>query len=197
MTKTTSLRISAGLTAILLTSVPLTALAKTSTSNEILKCQDIENNKSRLDCFDSLADQINPKPSPSEPKLVAPDVSTDIPTIKEAPQPPVPVLKSNTEAIQDFGKNLDAAPKPKETALLTPKGEVIFTVKHVQIFDHVKKRIYMTNGQVWQQTTGTNLDIEEGKPPAGTTAKITKSGFGGYKLKLNDKKWGVKVKRVR
>ena len=75
--------------------------------------------------------------------------------------------------------------------------KIVYTVKHVQIFGFIKKRLYMSNGQVWEQTTGSDIYLEEGPQPAGTTAEIKKTGFGGFKVRVNDAKWGVKVKRVR
>jgi hypothetical protein len=184
--------------ALCLLAAPLPAMAQISTPNQIIGCQSIDNDIARLECFDQVAARLNPVSTKPESRALTPVIPK---TTSMAPKVPTPVAP-NAEAeaksvIQDFGKDVKAAPKPKEAALLTPKGDVVFTVKHVQIFDYVKKRFYMTNGQVWEQTTAANLDIEEGKPPAGTTAEISKSGFGGYKLKINDKKWGVKVKRVR
>lgn len=197
MKRQISLNLRTSLVACLFASMPAAATAQISTENQVLGCQSIENDIARLECFDLVASRLNPMTK-------TPPAKTLTPVIPKAevvpPAPPSPVKRPVAEAenvIREFGKDPEEKTKPKEAALLTPKGDVVFTVKHVQIFDFVKKRFYMTNGQVWEQTTAANLDIEEGKPPAGTTAEISKTSFGGYKLKLNDKKWGVKVKRVR
>jgi len=199
--------------ALCVITVPLPALAQISPTNQIIGCQSIDNDIARLECFDQVADRLNTVTKKPASRALTPVVPETVPMVPKPPVPSVPASTAETTTytprkavtaapepkavIKDFGKDMSQGPKPTEAALLTPKGDVVFSVKHVQIFDHVKKRFYMTNGQVWEQTTAANLDIEEGKPPVGTTAEISKSGFGGYKLKINDKKWGVKVKRVR
>jgi len=213
MTRRIPLHLTTAIAAVLIVSTSQPALAQISPANQIIGCQSIDNDIARLECFDLVAARLNTmvKPPPAQTlSPVIPKTATTPPDSPVASEPAMPEMTNTYSvapataaptkaeaAIKDFGKDLKAPPKPKEAALLTPKGDVIFTVKHVQIFDFVKKRFYMTNGQVWEQTTAANLDIDEGKPPAGTTAEISKGGFGGYKLKINDKKWGVKVKRVR
>ena len=207
------LRVTLSLAAFCLIAAPTPILAQSSPTTQIIGCQSIDNDIARLACFDQIAARLNtgtptPRPqisTPALPKFSEKAAMAPLPSIAPSPaQTPLYAAPSPAKStpepkavIKDFGKDMSQGPKPKEAALLTPKGDVVFTVKHVQIFDHIKKRFYMTNGQVWEQITAANLDIDEGKPPAGTTAEISKSGFGGYKLKINDKKWGVKVKRVR
>lgn len=194
--RATCSRVSMSVAAFCLLAAPLPAMAQISTTNQIIGCQSIDNDIARLQCFDEVAARLNTVSTKPASRALTPVIPKSTPMAPKVPTPSAPEAAANA-VIQDFGRDVKAAPKPKEAALLTPKGDVVFTVKHVQIFEYVKKRFYMTNGQVWEQTTAANLDIEEGKPPAGTTAEISKSGFGGYKLKINDKKWGVKVKRVR
>lgn len=206
MTTSPKIRLTAYMTAFCLLANSTPALAQITTANQIIGCQSIENDISRLDCFDQIAERLNKTSKPEAPK-VAPSViqqptniilqSTNPKTATETTaQLETPDVKPKA-IIQDFGKDASEGLKPTEAALLTPKGKVIFSVKHVQIFDHVKKRFYMTNNQVWEQTTARDLNIKEGPPPKGTTVTISHSGFGGYKLRLNDKKSRVKVKRVR
>lgn len=195
MTRSTSIHLATSMATLCLIVTAMPATAQISPANQIIGCQSKESDSERLECFDKVAARLNTVPEKLTTQAFTPII------LKAQPIAPKATVMSPTPdvsgAIEDFGKDLSAGPKPKEAALLTPKGDVVFAVKHVQVFDFVKKRFYMTNGQVWEQTTGANLDIDEGMPPAGTTAEISKSGFGGYKLKINDKKWGVKVKRVR
>lgn len=197
MRKPTAPQITTALAAALFVTVPLSADAQISTANQVLGCQSIDNDIARLECFDLVASRLNPVVKTPPERTLTPVIPKTAPMAPAVPTPSAPPAAKAETVINNFGKADSKSPKPKEAALLTPKGDVVFTVKHVQIFDHVKKRFYMTNGQVWEQTTAANINIDEGKPPAGTTAEISKGSFGGYKLKINDKKWGVKVKRVR
>lgn len=72
-------------------------------------------------------------------------------------------------------------------------SSVAMEIEKITKFDSIKKRFYFKNGQVWEQTTGSNINI----PKSPWTAEISKGGLGGYKLKLNGKGWKVKVRRVK
>jgi len=72
-------------------------------------------------------------------------------------------------------------------------SSVAMEIEKITKFDAIKKRFYFKNGQVWEQTTGSNINI----PKSPWTAEITKGALGGYKLKLNGKGWKVKVRRVK
>lgn len=70
---------------------------------------------------------------------------------------------------------------------------VAMEIEKITKFDAIKKRFYFKNGQVWEQTTGSELNL----PKAPWTAEITKGALGGYKLKVNGKGWKVKVRRIK
>ena len=213
MTISPPLRLTSSVAAFCFIAAPLPALAQISPTNQIIGCQSIDNDVERLKCFDQVAGRLNtvnkkpvsrsltpvmPKPAPMVPNVPTPSPPTSAAeTIVYPTNTTVTPSVEKGASIEDFGKDPNAALKPQEATLQTPKGKAVFTVKHVQIFGFIKKRLYMTNGQVWEQTTGSNLSIDEGKPPQGTTVIISKTAFGGYMMKLSDKKSRVKVKRVR
>ncbi len=72
---------------------------------------------------------------------------------------------------------------------------IVFDIDKITTFQSIKKRFFFKNGQVWEQITGANVTIPKGDAPM--TASITKGRIGGYRLRLNDKGWKVKVRRVR
>lgn len=58
-----------------------------------------------------------------------------------------------------------------------------------------KKRIFvLKNGQIWQETRPNSLGRS---PRAGMKIVISKSGFGGFRLKIGDRKGSLSVKRLR
>jgi hypothetical protein len=93
-------------------------------------------------------------------------------------------------------QNADADNFGKEETVAANADEMIMTIGKVQIFDAIKRRFYMTNGQVWEQKTGVNVNIDEGMHPSGVEAHIEDSGFSGYTMKLNGEGNKIKVKRV-
>ena len=100
------------------------------------------------------------------------------------------------DTVQNFGRDYEAE-REVQTVAMVEDDEVRLDIARVTTFDHVKRRFYMSNGQVWQQTTATDARIDEGRPPAGTYATIERTGFGGYKMSLNGGKRRISVKRVR
>ncbi|MGB6228970.1 MAG: hypothetical protein WBF53_02445 [Litorimonas sp.] len=101
------------------------------------------------------------------------------------------------QTVEEFGRNRDAERQAETAAIISAENQVTYEVAHVTTFDYIKKRFFMSNGQVWEQTTGTDARIDEGPAPDGTTATIEDSGFGGFKMSLNGAKRRIKVRRVR
>lgn len=102
------------------------------------------------------------------------------------------------ESVESFGRDAEADRRQEvRQAVMSGEGEVTYQIRKITTFDFVKKRFFMANGQVWEQTTDTDARIDEGVPPSGTFAVIESTAFGGFKMSLNGGKRRIKVRRVR
>ena len=213
--KTKSLSFCASIALIAISSQ--TVSAQNSAQN-LLECRSIVEESKRLSCYDNIADQMssllygsdakssnssetNPSLSPSSAQPTQadkPDVEkkglfrriTGLVGLNDDDAEEIQRVEAESygkAGIEDFGnvkdKDLDA-------------DEVIMTIGKVQMFQMIKRRFYMTNGQVWEQKTGVNVDIEPGMQSPGVEAYIEDSGFSGYTMKINGEGNKIKVKRV-
>ena len=203
---------------IALISLSSQTVSAQNNAQNLLECRSIVDESQRLSCYDNIADQMssllygtdakssnppetNLPPSPSPEKstqLVNSEVEkkglfrriTGLVGLNDDDAEELQRAEAESYAnadIEDFGnakeKSIDA-------------DEVIMTIGKVQMFQMIKRRFYMTNGQVWEQKTGVNVDIEPGLQTPGVEAHIQDSGFSGYTMKINGEGNKIKVKRV-
>jgi len=141
--------------------LPATAFAQSNPQN-LLQCRQITEDTARLACYDDIASQMNALigAPDAQPKPSAPSQSAAMPTqplSKTANEPEtekkglfrritglVGLDNDSADEIQradadDFGKKKVTTPD---------ENEAVMTIGKVQIFDAIKRRFYMTNGQV-------------------------------------------------
>ncbi len=181
-------------------------------------CAAIANDAERLACFDAVlrvrasqpAKELSAPATVSRPTVTRPLTNSAIAAPAPAVATParqkpgllgrmgrvVGIGDKAPDTVENFGRVFEEE-REAEAVAMVQDDEVSLPVARVTTFDTVKRRFYMGNGQVWEQTTTTDARIDEGRPPAGTYATIERSGFGGFKMSLNGKKRRFKVKRVR
>ena len=109
--------------------------------------------------------------------------------------------RAETEAriIEEQGTAASTQAKAKPI-LMAPKDSdvksVLLTIDRTQKFGYDKIRFYMTNGQVWEQTTGSPIRVPKVRNNTPNTAKISKASLGSFMLKVNGKGRAARVKRV-
>jgi hypothetical protein len=164
----------------------------------LLACAGIENQKGKLECFDSVVGTLrNVEPqvvNPNNPQQqsastpaaseVTKNMTIDdqsVPT-KSAAAPEViavhdqPLPKAEAPAVSDsdFGLTKKQRNVEKETEV---------TAIIVRVWTHQDERfsVELDNGQRWRETQGSRV----GKPKEGARVIISAGSFGGYRMKID------------
>lgn len=163
-----------------------TSLAQDIPSSSVLEtlknCQSIQNDKSRLTCFDDAVSTLTGAVESKELLIIDKAV----------------VEKSEEE---NFGKPANSQ-SPLKKLLGLDKTEAEQATSEVVISKIVKTektarkkiRFFLENGQVWEQSQPNDVYISKKKE---YTAYIKKATISGYKLRLNDKGALIRVKRIK
>lgn len=208
---------------LLLTTVSIThAQAQTGGVDNLeglLACRSITNAEARLSCFDENTALLDTAQKSGEVVVVTKeDVAraeresfglraSDIApidrlvkggvTIQEKAEPALP---SKEEAkIQKTKREASAGKVTElETAEDQELREVSIPIERVDTFGYQRKRFYLTNGQVWEQTTSQSLRVpkqREGQPQ--NFIELQKAAVGGFFLRVNGTGRAVRARRVR
>ncbi len=140
-------------------------------------CRAIENDQPRLSCYDridiTLAQTNNEAQATTitrpEPDSSTPEVNRANPETFGLPEP-----KITTENAEQYSVRVVITSFAKN-----PYGEILF---------------HTANGQIWHQEDRTRVFLKQGETFNGT---ISKSTFGGYRLKIDGKRPLIRVKRIR
>ena len=155
-------------------------------------CSIIENDKTRLACYDNLFARVTPIESnaPLETSQSDSSLETETSSITSEPQTPIapPVQNAKPMSADNFGlpkKNEDEAESVSELISkvdFNARGRAIFTLE---------------NGQIWQQIRGDTRKVRLSSKKGQKKATIRRGALGSYILKIEGKKFGVKVKRLK
>lgn len=149
------------------------------------QCKDLQDDSKRLSCFDSALAEAR----------------TTVTAERNARQ---------QRRKEDFGltapqieaqdRNL-AQTNPEEVKQRQSEREEIEPSKIISILSDVlvsrttnKQTFLLENGQLWRETSSSVIKL---RPKAGQTITISKSTLGGFKLKAENKKGFLNVRRVR
>ena len=179
----------------------------------IAACANAANAEARITCLENAllgnTEAIDTAP-PATNRDTAPTQSAE-PSISEstisesniAPTPvappaaPEPVVAATPapepEAKSDELGSEQVAPKRKVEETIERR---VFSVASIEIAHPNKIRFFLENGQVWQQLQGDEQRLRLSKNSL-STVEIWQSKFGGYKLRIPDRRRTLRVRRIR
>lgn len=146
------------------------------------KCQLIQEDNSRLTCFDKAVSE-----------LTGAVKSKDILVIDKS---------EIVEAQEDsFGKNQDATTqlqkiieKEKLESEVETQKELVSIISKVEKRSNNRLRFHLENGQIWDQIESKLISVSKKKQSA---AHIKKAAFGSFRLRINGKGSPIRVKRIK
>ena len=158
----------------MLTSLLIASAALSQPSLET--CRVIDVPAERLACYDRLAGREEAAPEALALEAAAPRSTLAAPKSEEE-------LKAEFEAKRELVKSGDAP------AIYSDITEIV-----VERTDHLT--IILDNGQVWRQLSSDRpIRVNSKKPPK--TVTITEAAMGSYRLKLDDSRQSIRVRRVK
>lgn len=172
------MRISLAPMAVIAFALPAFAETPVSTG-EVYACAEIESNEERLACYDSAVGRLKAAEEAGE---VATVTRQEVEQVKK----------------ESFGFSIPSLPK-----LALPKlgggddgeiKELQQAIASVQTTALKKVIVTLENGQVWQQTDTTKIQVSKKRPPQMATIKT--ASLGSFKMRL-DKGRVFKAKRVK
>jgi len=197
------------------------ALAQTKSSVQskemsvLFACQFEKNASKRLECFDKAVNRLQQAKNQGEiititknqikeveknsfgfniPSL--PKISNIFKTGKDDTNlHSQPIEKEASENEENLSQKLtNQEKKTKETGSIK---KVKYDIKNIQTFGYKKKRIFLQNGQVWEQTGSRDIRIPKVRNGFANQAHITEASLGSFLLRVNGRGTAIRVKRVR
>ena len=188
----------------------------------IYDCKSIENGPDRLSCYDSAVGKF--KEAEQSGQVVTVDKEAietverdafgfNIPSLSlgklfgggkkrsektsasDAPSPAQAKPKASAQAKTNTSPKI-ATKKKRVTPDTSDVTEVLLTIDHWKKLRNGRVRFYMTNGQVWEQISGSGVRVPKVRNNTPNTAKITKASIGSFLLRVNGKGSAGRVKRV-
>ncbi len=172
--------------------------------DRLLVCDGIVELSRRLACYDVIAENLkqnratvtNPQAEESLPAEIHADNPTtagDTPAVATATAVPRSYT-DNSRADETFGFNVETRESAEQKG--TRKKEEIKSVqaKITRVWGTSDGRfaVELDNGQRWRETSGSRI----GMPKAGRSVEISKSRFGGYRMKIERIKRLASVRRI-
>ena len=156
-------------------SILLAALI-TAAPPSLTDCRAIPDAEARLACYDSYVDAALPRAA-----------AESAPTMD--PGPPVLDTQSEAERRAEFEAKTEAAKSGEAPAIVSKPVEIEADRNGILT-------ITLANGQVWQQASSDRLfRVNSKKPPQSAT--ITEAAMGSYRLKFDDSRQSLRVRRLR
>ena len=164
----------------------------------IANCASETSAEARIRCLENALlakETVNTELSrPAEPSISEPNIAP-APVVSPAKPEPIVAVTAKPEPV------VKAAELGSEQIAPIRKAEetnerTVFSVASFEIAHPNKMRFFLENGQVWQQIQGDDQRLSLSKKSLGTV-EIWKSRFGGYKLRIPDKRRTLRVRRLR
>ncbi len=182
------------------------ALAQNSASGSSLdSCRALSDPSLRLECYDRLLGTAPvggapnaPLSTPSAPVPEAPVIAPPPQTPQNVTPSPVTVKPTPPKDINPLNQSVEDFEQTKaQSASKDRVKSVSSEIIRADTFGYKKLRVYLKNGQVWEQTDSVQITpprISKSRTPF---AKITKASMGSHFLRVNGKSRAIKVRRVR
>lgn len=154
-------------------------------AEDIKACRAIPDIDSRLYCYDQIADSMSEREARQ-----AEDTKRAVAAAKEVAEQNFGLredkqtagVKSNTQVTEQTKAILEAAQDP---------NEISAEITKVELSRNGKKVIYLSNDQIWVETSASKL---RNKPKVGETAIIKKEGLGWFRVRFS-KTYGIMAAR--
>lgn len=164
----------------------------------------------------SLAFLLQPVPLPAQQPIASPEDCATLPSqdqelacLRDALRASRQLLSGRQDAVADRGPaEAQSTPWPEEMdgeqvvrrenrqSAERPRGrEAIVTQVASSSTDHLGRlTVKLENGQIWQQAEPSALPL---RPREGQRVEITRSGFGGYRMRFSDLGRLVPARRLK
>ncbi len=94
-------------------------------------------------------------------------------------------------------KKAKTKPRKSEAIASAEIKEITIDIKKVQEFGYKKLRVFLVNGQVWEQTDSTRIKLPRSRKSDIGSATVRRAALGSYLMQINGKGKAFRVKRVR
>lgn len=164
------------------------------TQQKLLACQKLEKMEEQLACFNRIASDMTTTKSQPKPKTAKPASPEKKPSQapKQAPKSAPKSAPATSQSESNFGLSGDAIARRTGKAN-EPETIRSTVVKWRRLFNR-DLEVTLANGQVWQETSGSNTRLPRNKQ---LDVTITESWSGGFRMKFEGIKRPAKVKRVK
>ena len=163
---------------------------------KLYKCRAIGDDQKRLICYDKAALELE---TASQKGEIITITKKEVETMEKESfgfnLPSLPKLSAIFGTSKSKDKSAIEKKLKKKTKALENKS-LIAPIQSVRIYNGRHTRFYLKNGQIWEQISGTklNLRIRKDRP---ASVHIFKGAMGGYRLRVNNKGKMIKVRRVQ
>ena len=137
-------------------------------------------------------------PVPDEPAPAPPPEIESAAAVESPPEP----AKSPPEVPKATPQPADATTIGAEQIKTRAEAEAELAyvsnleVERYEHFPHMRLEVYLKNGQVWRQINGDTQEVRA-TLRKNQTVDIEESSLGGYKMRLNEMRRIIRVRRVR
>lgn len=145
----------------------LAVISMSSFQPDLSSCRAISEASERLACYDAIADSQAQQKAAST--FAAP--------------------KSEAELQQEFERKAEASARGEKAALTA-------AITEIELGRDDRLKVTLENGQVWYQLSSDRIyRINSKKPPQSVT--ITEAALGSYRLKFDDSRQTIRVRRAQ
>lgn len=106
-----------------------------------------------------------------------------------------PVNVQKTSKTKD--KKVKIKPQKSEALASNEIKEITIDIQKIQEFGYKKLRVFLVNGQVWEQTDSSRIKLPRSRKSDHGSATVRRAALGSYLMQINGKGKAFRVKRVR
>lgn len=167
----------------------LTLLFASAPPADAAACRQIADAAARLACYDAATSETAPE-VPSAPTAPVAPVADVAPAPVAAPVAVAAPTDAEKSRIARFGLRPErAAPAPAEA--------ITAAVDRIELGRANATRIYLTNGQIWQQVDHSSDPLPWGVTRKPQTATIKDAALGSFRMRLEPIGETIRVKRIK
>ena len=171
-----SLIISAG---VALASFAISAAAQSPQDTDIAKCFSIQDNSTRLDCYDNIAKR----------------------SMRSAEEVAIEKKEAEKKKFGLWGRG--KVTKPENFGVVNPEPteitEISSQIKEIEFLNKVAKRIHLENGQIWSQVKSDSRFLNKTRAARYVEENVTikKAAVGSFKMRVGADGPTIRVRRIK